>query len=68
LRFEWDPGKATENLAKHGGSFEEAATAFHDVLSATGADPDHSLDEEWFVTFGGPRAALWPLPTPTVTI
>ncbi len=31
---------------------EEAATAFRDVLSATGADPDHSLDEERFVTFG----------------
>lgn len=52
MRFEWDPGKATENLAKHGVSFEEAATAFRDVLSATGADPDHSLDEERFVTFG----------------
>jgi uncharacterized DUF497 family protein len=61
VRFEWDPGKATENLAKHGVSFEEAATAFRDVLSATGADPDHSFDdlhrdvlrrEERFVTFG----------------
>ncbi len=52
MRFEWDPDKAAENLAKHGVSFEEAATAFRDVLSATGADPDHSLDEERFVTFG----------------
>ncbi len=52
MRFEWDPGKAAENLAKHGVSFEEAATAFRDVLSATGADPDHSLDEARFVTFG----------------
>jgi len=52
LRFEWDPDKAAENLAKHDVSFEEAATAFRDVLSATGADPDHSLDEERFVTFG----------------
>jgi len=25
---------------------------FRDVLSATGADPDHSFDEERFVTFG----------------
>jgi uncharacterized protein len=38
--------------AKHGVSFEEAATAFRDVLTATGADPDLSLDEERFVTFG----------------
>jgi uncharacterized DUF497 family protein len=52
LRFGWDPDKAAENLAKHGVSFEEAATVFRDVLSATGTDPDHSLDEERFVTFG----------------
>ena len=52
MRFEWDPRKAGENLAYHGVSFEEAATVFRDVLSATGADPDHSFDEERFVTFG----------------
>ena len=52
MRFEWDRGKAVENLAKHGVSFEEAATVFRDVLSATGVDPDHSVDEERFVTFG----------------
>ena len=52
MRFEWDPAKAAENFAKHGVSFEEAATVFRDVLSATGADPDHSGDEERFVTFG----------------
>ena len=33
-------------------SFEEAATVFRDALSATGLDPDHSFDEERFVTFG----------------
>ena len=32
-------------------TFEEAATAFRDPLSATGPDPDHSVDEERFVTF-----------------
>jgi len=52
LRFNWDPDKAAENLAKHGVSFEEAATIFRDALSATGSDPDHSFDEERFVTFG----------------
>jgi len=52
LRFEWDPGKAAENLAKHGVSFEEATTVFRDVLSATGTDPDHSFSEQRFVTFG----------------
>ncbi|HBH01133.1 MAG TPA: hypothetical protein DDZ42_04290 [Candidatus Rokubacteria bacterium] len=52
MRFEWDPEKAAENLAKHGVSFEEAATVFRDALSATGSDPDHSVDEERFITFG----------------
>jgi len=52
LQFEWDPAKAAENLAKHGVSFEEAATVFRDTLSATGQDPDHSIDEERCVIFG----------------
>jgi uncharacterized protein len=52
VRFAWDPVKARENLAKHGISFEEAATVFEDPLSATGPDPDHSFDEERFVAFG----------------
>jgi uncharacterized protein len=51
LRFEWDPAKAAGNFAKHGVSFEEAATVFRDPLSATAPDPDHSLDEERFITF-----------------
>ena len=49
---EWDPGKAAANLRKHGVSFEEAATVFRDDLSATAADPDHSVDEDRYVTFG----------------
>ena len=52
MRFEWDPEKASDNLSKHGVSFEEAATVFRDPLSATGPDPDHSVGEERFVTFG----------------
>lgn len=52
MRFEWDSTKAAENLATHGVSFEEAATVFRDALSATGPDPDHSVGEERFITFG----------------
>jgi len=52
LQFEWDPAKAAANLAKHGVSFEEAATVFRDTLSVTGSDPDHSVDEERLVIFG----------------
>jgi hypothetical protein len=52
LRFEWGRAKAAENLRKHAVSFEEAATVFRDTLSATGRDPDHSVDEERYITFG----------------
>ena len=52
MQYEWDAIKAAENLAKHGVSFEEAATVFRDTLSASGPDPDHSIGEERSVTFG----------------
>jgi uncharacterized DUF497 family protein len=52
MKFEWDAIKARSNLRKHGVSFEEASTVFYDTLAATGADPDHSADEDRFVTFG----------------
>ncbi len=52
MRFTWDQEKAASNLLKHGVSFKEATTALHDTLSVTGYDPDHSVDEDRFVTFG----------------
>lgn len=52
MHFEWDPKKATPNLRKHGVTVEEASSASRDVFSATAHDPDHSDDEERFVTFG----------------
>lgn len=52
MRFEWDPRKASLNLVKHGVSFEEATTALRDPLSATAHDPDHSISEHRWVTFG----------------
>lgn len=52
MRFEWDERKATGNLAKHGVSFEEAATVFGDPLSDTFDDPDHSADEQRFLIIG----------------
>jgi uncharacterized DUF497 family protein len=58
MRFEWDPEKAAENVLNHGVSFEEAATVFFDPLSATGSDPDHSIGESRFITFGLSSAAL----------
>jgi uncharacterized DUF497 family protein len=48
--FEWDPHKATENLRRHRISFHEAATVFGDPLSLTFDDPDHSDQEQWYIT------------------
>lgn len=52
MRFEWDENKAAGNLAKHGISFEEAATVFGDPLSDTFDDPDHSAEERRFIIIG----------------
>ena len=52
LEFEWDPKKAAANRAKHGVSFEEAATAFADPYSITISDPAHSSGEARYVLIG----------------
>ncbi|HEX7176219.1 MAG TPA: BrnT family toxin [Pyrinomonadaceae bacterium] len=52
MLFQWDENKATGNLAKHGVSFEEAATIFGDSLSDTFNDPDHSAEEQRFIIIG----------------
>ena len=52
MTFEWDPTKARSNLWKHRVSFEEAITALWDPLSKTALDPDHSVEEHRFITFG----------------
>lgn len=44
--------KARTNLRKHKVTFEEAATVLSDPMSATGADPDHSITEDKYITFG----------------
>jgi uncharacterized protein len=50
--FEWDPKKDSLNQRKHGVSFSEATTVFGDPLSVTVHDPDHSIEEVRFITFG----------------
>lgn len=50
--FEWDDEKAQSNLKKHGVSFDEGATIFNDPGIATISDPDHSDDEERFISIG----------------
>ena len=49
LHFEWHTEKALNNLKRHNVSFEEASTAFSDLLSLTIDDPLHSEDEQRFV-------------------
>jgi uncharacterized protein len=52
MDFEWDDDKATTNELKHGVAFSEALTVFADPLALTGYDPDHSDDEDRFITMG----------------
>ncbi len=50
--FEWDGHKSATNLRKHGVSFAEAGTVFGDELSITVPDPDHSDQEDRYITIG----------------
>ncbi len=52
MNFEWDPPKASANVKKHGITFDEAATVFLDAMALSGPDPDHSLDESRYISFG----------------
>ena len=60
LSFEWDPGKAAVNALKHGITFEEAKTVFHDEYALLIDDPDHSKSEDRFILMGRSlRAECW---------
>jgi len=48
--FEWDPGKAVANLAKHGIDFADATEVLFDAMAITVTDAER--DEERFVTIG----------------
>ena len=52
MHFEWDLNKAAANKRKHGVSFEEATSSLRDPFSATAHDPDHSIDEVRFISYG----------------
>ena len=55
MEFEWDPEKEKSNKRKYGTGFHEAATVFGDPLAITFDDPDHSIDEQRYITFGQSR-------------
>ena len=59
IKFEWNRRKAQQNLRKHRVDFTEASTVFADTLSITIPDPDHSEDEERWVTIGLSNRQRW---------
>ncbi len=52
IEFEWDRDKERSNVAKHGVAFLEAIAVFGDPREVVIFDPDHSRDEDRFVSIG----------------
>ena len=52
IHFEWDTGKASENLNKHGVSFEEAKSVFFDENAIEFYDDEYSEWEDRFLLLG----------------
>ena len=52
MECEWNDEKAASNLAKHGVSFEEAATVFDDPNTAYAPDAVYPGDEERGLAIG----------------
>ncbi len=50
MEYEWDPGKARENLKKHGVDFADAVISLEDENALTIEDKDHN--EIRFKTLG----------------
>ena len=61
MRFEWDPDKATRNVARHGVSFDAALSVFGDPMAVTFADIDHTEAEDRSRTFGAANRARVPV-------
>jgi uncharacterized DUF497 family protein len=51
-RFEWDDDKARASQIKHGISFDEAATVFHDSLARIFDDEVHSISGKREIIIG----------------
>jgi hypothetical protein len=52
IRFVWHDGKASENLRKHGVTFDEAKTVFSDDHRVEIYDAVHSVDEDRVIVIG----------------
>jgi uncharacterized protein len=47
MDIEWDPGKAADNLKKHGVSFDEAAACLLDPLALAQEDSASEGESRW---------------------
>jgi uncharacterized DUF497 family protein len=52
ITFTWDRRKSAVNERKHKTTFEEAITVFNDPREIMMPDPEHSDNEERFVSIG----------------
>ena len=52
IHFQWDEKKNRANKKKHGVSFEDAQSVFHDTNARLIGDPDHSDYEDRFILLG----------------
>jgi uncharacterized DUF497 family protein len=52
LKFEWSEHKEQSNRAKHGISFGEAQSVFHDEQAIQFHDHEHAQEEDRFVMLG----------------
>ena len=56
MRYEWDNGKAAENLRKHGVDFRDAIAALEDLNRLEEIDTHYVYDEERIQVIGMTRA------------
>ena len=54
--YDWDVNKNKTNIQKHGVSFKEAASTFHDENALYFDDEAHSQDEDRFIIIGKSKA------------
>ena len=52
MKFEWDSAKATNNVKKHGISFQEAQSVFFDEFAVQFFDTEHTSHEDRFLLLG----------------
>ena len=52
IKFDREPANAASNLRKHGVSFQEAQSVFHDEFALQFYDESHASEEERFLMLG----------------